>query len=98
MLFSTESGLQRELNSFADACDTAGIKISSAKMKVLHLSRNPDQCVLQENGATLKQIEKFKYRGVAFTSEGRQDKELDTRIGKDSAVMRSLHYLVVMKR
>ena len=50
------------------------------------------------NGATLKQVEKFKYLGVAFTSDGRQDEELDTRIGKDSAVMRALHYSVVMKR
>ena len=46
----------------------------------------------------LKQVEKFKYLGVAFTSDGRQDEELDTRIGKASAVMRALHYSVVMKR
>ena len=43
-------------------------------------------------------MEKFKYLGVAFTSEGRQDEELDTRIGKASAVMQALHYSVVMKR
>ena len=43
--------------------------------------RNPDQCVLQVNGATLKQVEKYKYLGVAFTSDERQDKELDTRQG-----------------
>ena len=47
LLSSTESGLQRALNSFADACNTAGMKISTAKTEVLHLSRNPDQCVLQ---------------------------------------------------
>ena len=98
LLSSTESGLQRALNSFADACNTAGMKISTAKTKVLHLSRNPDQCLLQVNGATLKQVEKLKYLGVAFTSHGRQDEELDTRIGKASAVMRALHYSVVMKR
>ena len=98
LLSSAESGLQRALNSFADACNTAGMKISTAKTEVLHLSRNPDQCVLQVNGATLKQVEKFKYLGVAFTSDGRQDEELDTRIGKASAVMRALHYSVVMKR
>ena len=50
------------------------------------------------NGASLKQVEKFKYLGVAFTSDGRQDEELDIRIGKASAVMRALHYSVVMKR
>ena len=97
-LSSTESGLQRSLNSFADVCYTVGMKISTAKTEVLHLSRNPDQCILQVNGATMKQVEKFKYLGVAFTSGGRQDEELDTRIGKASAVMRALHYSVVMER
>ena len=98
LLSSTESNLQRALNSFADACNTAGMKISTAKTEILHLSRNPDQCVLQVNGATLKQVEKFKYLGVAFTSDGRQDEERDTQIGKAKAVMRALHYSVVLKR
>ena len=98
LLSSTESGLQLALNSFADACNTAGMKISAAKTEVPHLSRNPDQRVLQVNEATLKQVEKFKYLGVAFTSNGRQDEELDTRIGKASAIMTPLHYSVVMKR
>ena len=75
------------------------MKISKAKTKVLHLSKNPDQCVLQVNGATLKQVEKFKHLGVAFTSDERQDEEeLYTRIGKVNAVMRALHSSVVMKR
>ena len=42
LLYSAESGLQRALNCFADACDTAGMILSSAKTEVLHLSRNPD--------------------------------------------------------
>ena len=39
LLSFTESGLQRALNHFADACDTAGMKISMAKTEVLHLSK-----------------------------------------------------------
>ena len=31
-------------------------------------------------------------------SDGRQDEELDTRIGKASAVMQALHYSAVTKR
>ena len=31
---STESGLQRALDSFADACHSAGMKISAAKTEV----------------------------------------------------------------
>ena len=54
--------------------------------------------MLQVNGGTLKHVEKFMYFGIAFMSDGKQDEELDTRIGKASAVMRALHYSVVMKR
>ena len=74
-----------------NACNTTGMKISTAKTEVFHLSRNPDQCILRVNEATLKLVEKFKYLGVAFTSDGKQDEELYTRIGKTSAVMRALH-------
>ena len=34
LLSSTESGLQRVLSSLADACDTAGMKIRTAKTEV----------------------------------------------------------------
>ena len=74
------------------------MKISPVKTKVLRLSKNLDQCVLQVNEAILKQVEKFKHLKVAFMSDGRQDEDLNTRIGKASAVTRDLHYSVVMKR
>jgi len=48
------------------------------------------------SGASLNQVEKFKYLGVVFMSDGRQDEELDTRMGKACAVMQALKYLVVM--
>ena len=98
LLSSTESDLQCALNSLVDACSTVGMKTSTAKTEVLHLPRNPNQCVLQVNGTTLKQVAKLKYLGVAnCTSDGGQNEELDTRIGKASAVMRALHYSVFMK-
>ena len=50
------------------------------------------------NGATLKQVQKFKYLGAAFTSDERQNEELDIRIRKASTIMRALLYSVVMKR
>ena len=74
------------------------MKESTAKTEVLYLLRNPDQWALQVNGATLKQVEKLKYLGVAITSDGRQDEDLDTRTDKASAIMRALHYSVVMKQ
>ena len=54
------------------------------------------------NKATLKQVEKFKYLGVAFTTDGRQDEELDTRkinkAGLSDTVMQVLQFSVVMKQ
>ena len=53
---------------------------------------------MQVGGVSLKQVENFKYVGVAFTSVGRQDEKLDARLGKASAVMRALNNSVVLKR
>ena len=47
LLASSESGLELALNGFASACDIAGMKISTSKTEVLHLSRNLVQCSLQ---------------------------------------------------
>jgi len=58
---------------------------------VLCLSRNPRQCMLQVSGSTLQQVETFKYLGVVFKSDGRRNKEIDTRIGKANAVPRELY-------
>ena len=65
---------------------------------MLHVSRNTNQRLLQQNGATPKQVYKFKYLGVAFTSDERQNKELGIPIGKAIAIMKALHYSVVMRR
>ena len=86
------------LHRFAAAYDTAGIKISTVKTNILHVSRNTNQRLLQLNGVIQKQINKFKHLGVAFTSDGRQNKELGIPVDKTIAIMKALHYSVVMKR
>ena len=104
LLTSSESGLQHALNGFAAACDIAEAKISTSNIEVLQFSRNPFkfsrnpvEYFVQVSGVSLKQEEKFKYLRVPFTSDGRQDEELDVRSGKASAVMRALHQSVVLK-
>ena len=84
-LDSTQNGLQQALYRFSNASSVAGMKVSTTKTKSV-------------GGVPLKQSEKFKYLGVSFTSDGRQNSELDIRIGKASAVMRQLHQSVVLKR
>ena len=95
---STQNGLQQALDRFSDACSVAGMKISTTKTETMCLSKQPKQCSLQIDEVPLKQSEKFKYLDVSFTSDGRQNRELDICIGKASAEMRQLHRSVVLKR
>ena len=76
----------------------AGMIVSTSKSEVLHLLRNPVQCSLLVGSISLKQVEKFKYLEVAFMSGGRQDEELDVRLGKASAVMQALHHSFILKQ
>ena len=96
LLDSTQNGLQQAIDRFSDACSVAGMKISTTKTETICLSRQPKQCFFQIDGVPLKQS--FKYLGISFTSDGRQNSKLDTHIRKASAVMRQLHRSVVLKR
>ena len=66
------------------------MKISTKQSEVLCLTRNLSQYALQLSGNTLKQVDKFVYLGVQFTSNGRRSKEINTRISKANAVLREL--------
>ena len=88
LLSSNKSDLQYALNRFSDACLDVGMKITTAKTKIMCKSGHHVQYSFQTNEVTLKQTEKFKYLRAIFSSDGRQDNELDTRIGKACAVMR----------
>ena len=74
--------LQNALNQFPDTCLDSRMKIGAAETEIMRLSRNPVQRSFQINGVTLQQMEKFKYLEVTFSSDGRQDNKLDTRIKK----------------
>ena len=96
---SNKSDLQYAIDVFSDASLDAGMKISTAKNEIMCLSRHPVQYSFQtNNGVTLKQTEKFKYLGVTFLSDGRQDNKLNSSFGKASAVMRQFYRSVVQKR
>ena len=74
------------------------MKISTAKTDIMCISRHSVLCSLQTNKVTLQQTEKFKYLEITILSDGRQDNELGTRIGKASAVSCQLFQSVVLKR
>ncbi|TWW63109.1 hypothetical protein D4764_03G0001170 [Takifugu flavidus] len=74
------------------------MRISTSKSEVMVLNRKKVECLLRVKEEILPHVGEFKYLGVLFTSEGRMEKEIDRRIGAASAVMRTLHQSVVVKR
>ena len=95
ILASSQEDLQRALERFAAECELAGMRISTSKTEVMVVSRHPVDCTLYVNGVQLRQVQEFKYLGVLFSSDGRQDKELDRRINQASGVARELWKTVV---
>ncbi|KAK0152442.1 putative uncharacterized transposon-derived protein F52C9.6 [Merluccius polli] len=90
--------LQLSLDRFAAECKAAGMRISTSKSESMVLNRKRVECTLRVGDEILPQVEEFKYLGVLFTSEGRMEREIDRRIGVASAVMRTLHGSVAVKR
>ena len=91
---STESGFQCTLDRFAATYDTAGTKISSVKTDLLHVSRN----TIISACSNWMERHRNKYLGVAFTSDVKQNKKLGIPTGNAIAIMKALHYSVVMRR
>ena len=98
LLASSSRDLQLSLDRFAAECEAAGMRISTSKSESMVLSRKRVECPLRVRDEILPQVEEFKYLGVLFTSEGRMEREINRRIGAASAVMRTLHRSVVVKR
>ncbi|TWW73694.1 hypothetical protein D4764_15G0010900 [Takifugu flavidus] len=74
------------------------MKISTSKSEAMVLNRKKVECFLRVKEEILPQVEEFKYLRVLFMSQGRMEQEVDRRIGAASAVMRTLHRSVVVKR
>ena len=95
ILASSQEDLQRALERFAAECESAGMRISTTKTESMVFSRHPLDCTLYVNGVQIRQAQEFKYLGVMFTSDGRQDREIDRRINQASGVSRELWKTVV---
>ncbi|KAL4005315.1 hypothetical protein ACER0C_005028 [Sarotherodon galilaeus] len=98
LLASSGEGLQLALERFAAECEAAGMRISTSKSEAMVLSRKRVECPLRVGDEFLPQVEEFKYHGVLFASDGRREPEIDRRIGAATAVMRTLHRSIVVKR
>ena len=98
LLASSDRDLQLSLDRFAAECEAAGMRISTSKSESMVLNRKRVECTLRVGDEILPQVEEFKYLRVLFTREGRMEREINRRIGAASAVMRTLHRSVVVKR
>ncbi|KAK0149127.1 LINE-1 reverse transcriptase [Merluccius polli] len=98
LMASSDRDLQLSLDRFAAECEAVGMRISTSKSESMVLNRKRVECTLRVGDEILPQVEEFKYLGVLFTSEGRMEREIDRRISAASAVMRTLHGSVVVKR
>ncbi|CAF3333272.1 unnamed protein product [Rotaria sp. Silwood2] len=96
-LATSEDSLQMALNQFDKVCSDFGMKISEKKTELMVISREDKQLNLYLNNNSLNQVNKFKYLGVQFSSDGKQDGEIDRRIGAASGFLRSLYRSVVTK-
>ena len=90
LLASSQQDLQCALDRFAAESELAGMKVSTKKTEVMVISRLAVDCTLHVSGVQLQQVEKFKYLGSWFASDGRLDRELDSRINLSSVVLREL--------
>ena len=73
------------------------MKISTTKTELMVSSRESKQCTLYSRSTQVNQVRNFKYLGVLFSDDGKQDGEIDRRIGAATSVLRSLYRSIVTK-
>jgi len=90
--------LQHSLERFLLHTTKPEWKSGLYKTEILRFSWDPRQCMLDVSDNELQHMEMSKYLGVVITGDGRQNKEIDTRIAKANAVLRELYHSVLTKR
>ena len=85
-------------NRFETKCGEACMRISTSKTEAMVVSRAPSQCTLHVSGVPLNQVERFKYLGFTFTSDGKTDTEIYSRIGKSSTILHELYRTIIAKK
>ena len=101
LLASSQRGFQQSHVRVSTGSHQAGMKISTKKGEVLCSSGIHSQCnqyTLQVSGNKPQQVERFKYLGVAFASDGGRNKKIDSRNGKANAILRESYRSVSTKQ
>ena len=83
LIAENEQDLQNLLSIVESESRKKGLELNSKKTEVMVVSRKPGvKCNLTVNGAKLKQCNSFKYLGVLLADDGRNKKEISTRIAQ----------------
>ena len=85
----TESGLQKLLDRFSQACKDFGLTISIKKTEVMG-QNVPNPPVIKIDDKALKVTEQFTYLGSTISSNLSLDQEIDRRIAKSAGTMAKL--------
>ena len=84
LIAENEKDLQILLDIVVKESHKKGLELNCKKTEVMVVSRKADtlKCNIFINGTPLKQCESFKYLGSLISSDGRNSKELSSRIGQ----------------
>ena len=85
----TESGLQSLVDSFSDACNDFGLRISLKKTEIMSQGDTQDP-IISIGEHRLETVTSFTYLGRTVTSNLNLNTEINKRIGKAAGVMRKL--------
>ncbi|VDP04527.1 unnamed protein product [Soboliphyme baturini] len=85
------------MERFAAKRDVAEGRVNVPETKNPVLSRSPVRYSLQIKEEAVEQVEKFKYVGVVFISDGKFEEEIDWRMRVASGVLRESARKVVTK-
>lgn len=86
--------LREEVNRWKEVLEDMGMRMNLEKTEVMVIAREEEEVIIEIEGKRLKQVNDFKYLGVVLDSRGKQEKELNERIGKFSKNVGMLYPLL----
>lgn len=95
---TNESSLQNGIELLNTEFQKAKMKISVSKTESMVIGRDSSVCNIKVNGETIAQKDHFKYLGVEFNSDGKQDREISRRLVSASIVFKNLEKLIITKK